>query len=155
MFHGEFEHSLDAKRRLAIPSGFRDWLQEACPGDALIAAPGSNYTLWVWPARQFLKAVDELGRPEIAPEPEKAMLASMVFSQSARVDFDSVGRIRIPDRLLNDFKLESQVVIAGAGMYFELMTPEAWKAMRAALPTASEAFKAFRQAMDRNRRVQA
>ena len=100
MFHGEFEHSLDAKRRLAIPSGFRDLMNLRCAGDSLIAAPGMNGCIWLWPERYFEQATEALRKPEILPDPRTARNATYVFARTATVPFDSAGRIRIPDQHL-------------------------------------------------------
>jgi MraZ protein len=127
MFHGEFEHSLDAKRRLAIPAGFRDLMNLRCAGDTLLAAPGANGSLWLWPERFYEQATESLRKPEILPDQETARKATYVFSRTASVPFDSAGRIRIPDRLLEKYGLESQAVVLGVGLHLEVMTPEEWR----------------------------
>ena len=91
MFHGEFEHSLDAKRRLAIPSGFRDLMNLRCAGDSLIAAPGMNGCIWLWPERYFEQATEALRKPEILPDPRTARNATYVFARTATVPFDSAA----------------------------------------------------------------
>jgi DNA-binding transcriptional regulator/RsmH inhibitor MraZ len=47
-----------------------------------------------------------------------------LFPRSARVPFDSAGRVRIPDRLLNDFGLSGTVVVLGVRDHLELATLE-------------------------------
>ena len=42
MFLGEYEHSLDAKQRLAIPAEVRDAWKPDRHGEAFVAAPGQN-----------------------------------------------------------------------------------------------------------------
>ena len=39
-FLGEYEHSIDAKQRLAIPAEVRDVLDPEVHGSAFVAAPG-------------------------------------------------------------------------------------------------------------------
>ncbi|MEY5032685.1 MAG: MraZ protein putative antitoxin-like, partial [Planctomycetota bacterium] len=60
MFLGEYEHSLDAKQRLAIPAEIRDSWKAERHGDAFIAAPGQNGQLWLWPERKFEEHADRL-----------------------------------------------------------------------------------------------
>ncbi|MFM1823051.1 MAG: hypothetical protein RI967_1317 [Planctomycetota bacterium] len=143
MFHGEFEHSLDAKRRLAIPAGFRELLNLRCAGDMLLAAPGANGCLWLWPERYYQEATADLRKPEIVPKPETARQATYVFSNTASVPFDSAGRIRIPDRLLEKYGIEGQAVVLGVGYHLEVMTPEEWRMRQAEDEAELDMFAAF------------
>ena len=59
MFLGEYEHSLDAKQRLAIPSEIRDAWDEDSHGKLFIAAPGQNGCLWLWPEKKFEKPLEQ------------------------------------------------------------------------------------------------
>ena len=143
MFHGEFEHSLDAKRRLAIPSGFRDLMNLRCAGDSLIAAPGMNGCIWLWPERYFEQATEALRKPEILPDPRTARNATYVLARTATVPFDSAGRIRIPDRLLEKYGIESHAVVLGVGLHLEVMAPEDWRSRQAEDDAELDMFEAF------------
>ncbi|MEI7878915.1 MAG: cell division protein [Planctomycetota bacterium] len=123
MFLGEYEHSLDAKQRLAIPSELRDAWKSDRHGEAFIAAPGQNGSLWLWPEKKFEEQADRLESGLVTQE-EVVRFNRDLFPRSARVPFDSAGRVRIPDRLLNDFGLSGQVVILGVRDHLELATTE-------------------------------
>ena len=60
-FLGEYEHSIDAKQRLAIPAEVRDLLHPESHGSAFVAAPGGNGSLWLWPEKTFETLSQELG----------------------------------------------------------------------------------------------
>ena len=51
LFTGEYEHTIDAKQRLAIPSEIRARLDPKVHGQAFYLAPGANGHLWLWPER--------------------------------------------------------------------------------------------------------
>jgi MraZ protein len=121
MFLGEHEHSLDAKQRLAIPSEFRDAWRTERHGESLIAAPGQNGWLWLWPERKFEEHADRIESGLVTQE-EVVRQNRDLFSRAAKVPFDSAGRIRIPDRLLKDFGLSGQVVILGVRDHMELVS---------------------------------
>jgi len=123
MFLGEHEHSLDAKQRLAIPSEFRDAWRTERHGESLIAAPGQNGWLWLWPEKKFEEHADRIESGLVTAE-EVAWSNRRLFSRAARVPFDSAGRIRIPDRLLAEYGLTGTVVILGVRDHLELVTPE-------------------------------
>jgi MraZ protein len=123
MFLGEYEHSLDAKQRLAIPAEIRDSWKPERHGDAFIAAPGQNGQLWLWPERKFEEHADRIESGLVTQE-DVVKFNRDLFPRSARVPFDSAGRVRIPDRLLNDFGLSGMVVILGVRDHLELVTME-------------------------------
>ena len=53
LFTGEYEHSIDAKQRLAIPSDLRGRLDPEIHGSAFYVAPGQQGSLWIWPEKTF------------------------------------------------------------------------------------------------------
>ena len=123
MFLGEYEHNLDQKQRLAIPAEIRDSMSKELHGEAFVAAPGANGALWLWPEKKFEEQADRLESGLVTQE-EVVRFNRDLFPRSARVPFDSAGRVRIPDRLLNDFGLSGQVVILGVRDHLELATTE-------------------------------
>ena len=129
---GKFDHSIDPKGRLAIPAEIRGVLKPDLHGEALIAAPGANDTLWLWPERTFEQFASALGGSLLGDE-DMLAFERHLFSQASRCVIDAAGRIRIPDRLLKDFAIESAVVLAGVRDHLELMTPARWESEQAAI----------------------
>ncbi|MFZ9690938.1 MAG: division/cell wall cluster transcriptional repressor MraZ [Phycisphaerales bacterium] len=129
---GQFDHSIDPKGRLAIPAEIRGVLKPEVHGDALIAAPGANETLWLWPERTFEQFAAALGGSLLGDE-DMLAFERHLFSQASRCSVDSAGRIRIPDRLLKEFSIDSAVVIAGVRDHLELMSPARWAAEQTAI----------------------
>lgn len=123
MFLGEFQHSLDSKKRLAIPAEVRDQWKPDRHGEMFIAAPGQSGGLWLWPEKKFEEYADRIESGLVTAD-EVARFNRRIFSKAARVPFDSTGRIRIPDRLLEQFGLNDAVVILGVRDHLELVTPE-------------------------------
>ena len=121
MFLGEYEHALDAKQRLAIPAEIRDAWKADRHGEVFIAAPGQNGQLWLWPEKKFEEHADRIESGLVTQEDVVRMNRDL-FPRAARVPFDSAGRVRIPDRLLNDFGLSGTVVILGVRDHLELVS---------------------------------
>lgn len=155
LFLGEYEHSLDPKQRLAIPAELRDVLRPEQHGEALIAAPGANGCLWLWPEKTFQELSSSLGGSLLGDE-DMQQFERLMFSQAARMPLDAAGRIRIPDRLLQAFKLSGSVMILGVRDHLEVCDPEVWKAEQASLqPLQADIWKRARQALaDRKRSEQ-
>lgn len=137
LFLGEYEHTLDQKQRLAIPSELRDVFDPKVHGEAFIAAPGANGSLWLWPEKTFAQLSQDLGG-SLLGEPGLQDFERLVFSQAARVPLDSAGRVRIPDRLLAKFGLAGSIMILGVRDHLELTDPEAWKRDQERLQPATE-----------------
>jgi MraZ protein len=146
-FLGQFDHSLDAKQRLAIPAELREVLKPKVHGEAFVAAPGLNGSLWLWPELTFEALSSTLGGSIVGDE-DLQEFERLVFSQAARVPLDTAGRVRIPDRLLSAYGLSGSVTILGVRDHLELLTPEAWRAAQERLkPVQADIWKRARQAL--------
>ena len=142
---GEFEHTIDSKNRLAVPADIRDVLMSQGTMGGLIAAPGSNGSLWLWPEKTFEALASELGGSLLGDQ-DLADFERAIFSQSARCPLDSAGRVRLPERLLTRFELSGSVMVLGVRDHLELMAPTAWKAAHEALPSDREIWQRARNA---------
>ncbi len=125
-FLSAYEHAIDAKNRLAIPAEVRSQISATDGGDGWVAGPGPNGLMMLWPARVFDEMLAPFSKDALI-DPEIAQWRTMMYRQSARLDVDSAGRVRLPERLLRMFRLSGNVVILGAGDSLELIDAEVWK----------------------------
>ena len=147
LFLGEYEHTLDQKQRLAIPSELREVMDDKVHGEGFIAAPGSNGSLWLWPEKTFAQLAQSMGG-SLVGDPQVQDFERMVFSQSARVPLDSAGRVRIPERLLQRFGLTGSIMILGVRDHLELTDPASWKREQERLqPVTEDIWRRARMAM--------
>lgn len=124
VFVNTYTHSLDSKKRLTIPS---DWRELAGTPKRLFVLPGVNdQCLCVYPAREMTRRLDRLRNLSIA-DVRGRQLARVLASRSDLVPWDSQGRIRIKDELLQFAELINQVVLVGTFDGFELWSPDRWK----------------------------
>lgn len=129
VFLGNFVHNLDPKRRLTIPS---EWRETVGASGTLYALPGVDERyLTLFPAREMVQRLQRLRNLSIA-DAQARQFARVLGSQSQLAPWDSAGRIRIKDELLEFAGLTDQVVLVGAIEKFELWNPERWKAVSAA-----------------------
>lgn len=134
VFVGQFQHSLDPKKRLTIPAGWRE--QVGAPAQ-LFVLPGVNVPcLCVFPAREMAKRLDRIRSLSIADDTGRNFLRTLA-SRSDLVPWDAQGRIRVKDELLDFAGLKSEVVLAGAFECFELWSPEKWKQQQSSATSTS------------------
>ncbi len=127
LFLGEYEHNLDKKQRLAIPSELREVLDPSTNGDHFVAVPGADDSLTLWPNLTFEKLAMDHGGSLIGDEVLRRFERAF-YSQAHHCDVDSAGRIRIPERLLSRFGLAGSIVILGVRDHLELIASATWKA---------------------------
>ncbi len=121
MFLGQFYHNLDDKGRLTVPARFRDVLA----AEGAYVLQGFDQNLLVLTAPTF-EAISRRVNEMSMTDPMTRLLRRLLFSTANRVDVDRVGRILIPQFLRQSASLESDVVIVGAGDYFEIWSPDTW-----------------------------
>lgn len=121
LFVGTVTHSLDPKKRLTIPSGWRTIVGQ--PTSVYVLPDFRNKCLNVFPAHEMLHKLARLREHSMADQ--KAMqFARMLGEASDLLTWDSQGRIRVNDRQLAFAGLVDQIVMVGALNRFELWSPE-------------------------------
>ncbi|NJL31068.1 MAG: hypothetical protein HC898_05260 [Phycisphaerales bacterium] len=136
VFTGTFEHAIDAKHRLAIPAEVRNLLLREAPSGlpgvdgaiplALYVTLGDG-ALCLYTEAEFEKRAKELDESELDAD-ELLEFERMMFSSANRVELDAQGRVRIPDNLLKDSGLGTEVVLIGVKDHLEVRDRAAWKA---------------------------
>jgi MraZ protein len=129
-FLGEYEHSIDAKQRLAIPAEIRNELDPEIHGDRLVLAPGANGYLWIWPETTFNALARAAMDGSFLSDDEMLEFRQEIFSQSSWLTIDSAKRVRIPEARLAEYGISGTVMVLGVGDHLELVDANAWKALR-------------------------
>ena len=121
-FHGTFEHTLDAKHRLTVPSKFRG----ALAGRAFLVK-GVDRCISVYPEQTY-SAMTQAALAGLNPfSPEARELRRFFNANAEDVELDSAGRVMLPRTHLEHSGIDRQVVILGAGDSLELWDRESWK----------------------------
>jgi MraZ protein len=120
VFVGTFEHSLDEKGRVVLPSTFRSHLAD----QGFISQYES--CLGLWTPTEFRNVADRL--TEKVREGATSQYALRAFAANAHeVKPDSQGRIVIPQRLREYAGLTRDVVIIGALDRIEIWDTARWQ----------------------------
>ena len=124
VFVNRFSHTLDTKKRLTIPS---DWREIIGIPHRVFVMPGiSEPCLLAYPAREMNQRMQSIRKLSISDRKGR-QLARTLGSRSDLVPWDSAGRIRIKDELLEYAALTTEVVLVGTFDGFEIWNPENWK----------------------------
>ena len=122
MFFGSFEHTLDEKNRLLIPSRLRNRL-----GAKLFIMKGYEGSLSIYPEEQFEKYLKKLQNlpyeSKLSRDFERISLSS-VFE----LEVDRVNRIQIPTALIHKFSISKDVVVVGVIDHIEVWSKSKWDA---------------------------
>jgi len=123
MFKGRYEHLIDGKGRLSIPSKFRDTLNERY--DARLVVTNYDNCLIAYPLAEWQKLEDKIAT---LPEFKKDTKAFLRFFYSSATDcaIDRLGRILLPQTLRDYAKLEKEVVLIGAFRHMEIWSKQLW-----------------------------
>ena len=122
MFMGEYQHNIDVKGRVIVPSKFREAL-----GEKFIVTRGLDNCLFVYAEERWLSLVEKLkALPWTSADVRK--FARFFMSGAIECEIDSQGRILIPQTLREYAKLEKQIVSIGVGDRVEIWNREKWEA---------------------------
>ena len=120
-FNGTFEHTLDAKNRLTVPSRFR---AELSGGVFLVQGPDPCISLY--PAKTY-EALTQAALEGLNPMSGQARrLRRMSHAYAMHTELDSAGRVMLSPRHLEHAGIERDVVVIGAGDCLELWDPSTW-----------------------------
>ena len=129
-FTGEYEHRLDDRGRLAIPSAYRGLFEQ---GGYLLPGPDGQielYTPEAYAAEKEVRTVADKRRPSAR------RLARSFFGRVRRVETDRQGRILIPPQLREERGLSGATTIIGMGDYLEIWNTSAWQSEQAQIDDA-------------------
>jgi MraZ protein len=121
MFVNHYNHTLDSKNRLTIPSRYRELLA----ADGAFVMRGFDRNLMVIPVPIFEKIAARINQMSMT-DPSVRALRRFIFTSAAQAEVDGAGRILIPEFLRQAAAIEAEVVVAGAGDYFEIFSPARW-----------------------------
>jgi MraZ protein len=121
VFVSNYTHSLDPKKRLTIPSEWRAQIGES--GSLYVLPDVQHKCLCVFPGAEMVHRLGRMRNHSIA-DGKARQFARVLASQSDLVSWDSQGRIRIKDELLEFANLVDQVMLVGAFDRFELWEPD-------------------------------
>ncbi|OGW83118.1 MAG: cell division/cell wall cluster transcriptional repressor MraZ [Omnitrophica bacterium RIFCSPLOWO2_01_FULL_45_10] len=124
MFYGEYEHTIDKKGRLIIPSKFREYLKEYDIQNLYITR-GLDKCLFMFTEDEW-KTQESKFKSISFTKSEARKFNRLYFSGASRIECDKQGRILIPKYLKDFAQIKSAVVIVGISNRVEIWAKESW-----------------------------
>jgi len=124
MLIGEYTHTIDDKKRLAIPSKLRKDL-----GAKAVITRGLDNCLFIYPSKEWQKLVEKLGSLPIGQKDTRGF-SRLMLAGASEVDLDSLGRVLVPDYLKEYAQLKRNVVIAGVYNRLEIWDETRWNTFK-------------------------
>lgn len=122
MLTGEFNHSIDSKGRLIIPSKLRDSL-----GEHFVITKGMDGCLFLYPENEW-EAFEEKLRTLPLTNKKAREFKRFFLGSAVEGEIDKQGRVLLSSSLRTYANLEKEVVLAGVLDKVEIWSKEAWDA---------------------------
>ena len=117
-FVGSYNHSLDTKKRVFIPSKFREDL-----GDEFYITRKFGQYLSIYTADDWAAYVEKIER---LPESVAEEIQDYILGAAQKCVPDSSGRIILDEKLMQHASIAKNVVFVGAGKQIKIWAEEVW-----------------------------
>lgn len=120
MFIGEYNHTLDNKGRITIPSKFREGL-----GDEFVITKGLDNCLFVYPKDEWKIFEDKLKTLPLTSKDARAFVR-FFFAGASECNLDKQNRVLLPKNLRIHSELQKDAIIIGVSTRIEIWSKEKW-----------------------------
>ena len=120
MFMGEYNHTVDAKGRLIVPSKFREQL-----GDEFVVTKGLDGCLFVYENTEW-KALEEKLHALPLTNANARKFSRFFLAGASTCEVDKHGRILLPAVLREFAAIDKDAVLVGVGSRIEIWSRDAW-----------------------------
>lgn len=121
MFMGEYNHTIDAKGRLIVPSKFREQL-----GDEFVVTKGLDGCLFVYDNSEWKNFEEKLQKLPLT-NPNARKFSRFFLAGASACEVDKQGRILLPAVLREFADITKDVVLVGVGSRVEIWSRERWE----------------------------
>ncbi len=121
MFMGEYNHTVDTKGRLIVPSKFREQL-----GDEFVVTKGLDGCLFVYSKSEW-ENIEKKFRNVPLTTKDARKFARFFFAGAASCEVDKQGRILLPVVLREYAGIEKDVVSVGVFNRVEIWDKDKWQ----------------------------
>jgi MraZ protein len=131
---GEFDFTLDAKNRVAIPARFRPAFAAG-----VFVTRGFEHCLSAFPPQEWERFVAERLHDLSAMSSKGRQLMRFVFANAVSEQLDGQGRVKLPLGLLEFAAISKDVTIIGVQDHVEIWDRATWAAYRKEMEEGADA----------------
>ena len=123
MFLSTHENSLDKKGRVSVPASFRSYLT-SLGYNGFIGYPSfNNPSIEACSQNRIEQLSDSIDA--LNPFEEKRdIFATSVLAESISLQFDSEGRVSVPEKFLRHANIKQKILFVGQGKIFQIWEPK-------------------------------
>jgi MraZ protein len=125
MFIGEYQHSVDEKGRLAIPTKFRKELK----GGAVVTR-GLDNCLFIYSMSEWKKLAEKISALPFSQANSRAF-SRLMLAGAMDVEIDKQGRVVLPEYLRRYASIGKDAVVAGLYGRIEVWDKTSWDSYKA------------------------
>lgn len=118
---GEYNHTIDTKGRLIIPSKFREAL-----GEEFVVTKGLDGCLFVYDNKEWAAFEEKLKSLPLTNK-DARQFVRFFLAGATMAEVDKQGRILVPSVLREFAGLEKEVVLIGVASRVEIWSKERWE----------------------------
>ncbi|MCX5700905.1 MAG: division/cell wall cluster transcriptional repressor MraZ [Candidatus Omnitrophica bacterium] len=124
MFYGEYQHSIDRKGRLILPAKFREAAKSHFI-EKFFVTRGLDSCLFMFSEEEW-KAQESKFKAVSFTKLESRKFNRLYFSGAVDVNFDTQGRILLPQYLKDYAQIKKDVVVVGVSNRIEIWARDKW-----------------------------
>lgn len=121
MFIGEYQHALDSKNRMIVPSKIREEL-----GNKFVITKGLDGCLYAYPLVEW-KNLEEKMKTLPLTNKDARSFVRFFFAGACEIEMDKQGRGLIPQNLKEYAGIEKEIVSIGVLSRVEIWNKEKWQ----------------------------
>lgn len=120
MFYGEYQHTVDPKGRVIVPSKFREGL-----GEKFILTKGLDNCLFAYSSEEWTNLETKLRALPFTDKDVRAFIR-FFFAGATECEVDKQGRILIPQNLREYAGLDKEIYVIGVSTRVEVWDKDKW-----------------------------
>ncbi|WP_111976821.1 division/cell wall cluster transcriptional repressor MraZ [Algibacillus agarilyticus] len=125
MFRGSHLLTMDDKGRIAIPTRYRDLLQDECGGSVICTINLNQRCLWLYPLTEW-EAIEQKLLKLSDMDPQQSRVKRLLLGNANEAEIDKNGRFIIPSALRQYANLKKQLLLSGQVNKFEIWAQDEW-----------------------------
>ena len=132
MLIGEYKHTIDPKKRVALPAKFRKEL-----GRKVVITHGLDNCLFVYPMASWKRVAEGLAKMGVGASDMRSF-NRFILAGAVEAEVDSMGRILIPDFQKTFAGLGTKVVLTGVHDRVEIWDENRWEIYKAKVQSQAD-----------------